>query len=149
MHSQDDQELDRKWPMVPPVAVQRKVTVKIPERPSSWLLKDGLKAHIYQHHQMRRRLNVQDYFLPGPAHPPKSDNVAKRPPTMLETDQDFPNIYRQPSEGGSKRPAATLYIMYIELFNGLKVEMAHSVASGLIVQWGHHVFHKVFMVYCN
>ena len=26
MHSQDDQELDRKWPMVPPAAVQRKVT---------------------------------------------------------------------------------------------------------------------------
>ena len=24
MHSQDDQERDRKWPMVPPVAVQRK-----------------------------------------------------------------------------------------------------------------------------
>ena len=32
--------------MVPPVAVQRKVTVKTPERPSSWLLKDGLRAHI-------------------------------------------------------------------------------------------------------
>ena len=26
MHSQDDQELDWKWPMVPPAAVQRKVT---------------------------------------------------------------------------------------------------------------------------
>ena len=42
-----------------------------PERPSSWLLKDGLKTHLHQHHLMRRRLNVQDYFLPGPAHPPK------------------------------------------------------------------------------
>ena len=91
MHSQDDQELDRKWPMVPPAAVQRKVTVKpTPERPSFWLLKDGLRAHIYQHHQMRRWLNVLDYFLPGPAHPLKNDNVAKRPPAMLETDQDFP-----------------------------------------------------------
>ena len=89
MHFQDDQELDRKWPMVPPAAVQRKVTVKTPERPSSWLLKDGLRAHIYQHHQMRRQLNVLDYFLPGPAHPPKSDNVAKHPPAMLETEQDF------------------------------------------------------------
>ena len=59
---------------------------------------------------------MQNYFLPGPAHPPKSDNVAKRSPVMLETDQDFPNIYRQPSEGGSKRPAAALYIMYIETF---------------------------------
>ena len=98
---------------------------------------------------MRRQLNVQDYFLPGPTHPPKSDNVAKRPPAMLETDQDFTNIYWQPSEGGFKRPAATLYIMYIENFNGLKVEMAHSVASGLIVQWGHCVFRKVFRVYCN
>ena len=78
------------WQMVPPAAVQTKVTVKTPERPSSWLLKDGLRAHIYQHHQMRRRLNVPDCFLPGPAHPPKSDNVAKRPPVMLETDQDFP-----------------------------------------------------------
>ena len=29
-------------------------------------------------------------FPPGPAHPPKNDNVAKRPPAMLETDQDFP-----------------------------------------------------------
>ena len=91
MHSQDEQELDRKWPMVPPAAVQRKVTVKTtPERPSSWPLKDALRAPIYQHHQMRRRLNMLDCFLPGPAHPPKSDNVAKRPPAMLETDQDFP-----------------------------------------------------------
>ena len=39
MHSQDDQELDQKWPMVPPAAVQRKVTVKTLERPSSWLFK--------------------------------------------------------------------------------------------------------------
>ena len=89
MHSQDEQELDWKWPMVPPAAVQRKVTVKTPERPSSWLLKDGSRAHIYQHHQMRRRLNVLDCFLLGPAHPPKSDNVAKCLPAMLETDQDF------------------------------------------------------------
>ena len=94
MHSQDDQELDRKWPMVPPAAVQRKVTVKTPERPSSWLLKDGLRAHIYQHHQMRRQLNMLDCFRPGPAHPPKSDNVAKCPPAMLETDQDFPNTIK-------------------------------------------------------
>ena len=64
-----------------------------------------------------------DYFLPGPAHPPKSDNVAKRPPVMLETDQDFTiTINRQPSEGGAKRPAAALYIMYIETFTGIKVE---------------------------
>ena len=76
MHSQDEQGLDQKWPMVPPAAVQRKVTVKTPERPSSWLLKDGLK--------------VLNYFLPGPAHPPKSDNVAKHPPAMFETDQDPP-----------------------------------------------------------
>ena len=90
MHSQDDQELDQKWLMVPPAAVQRKVTVKTPERPSSWLLKDGLKAHIYQHHQMRRQLNMLNYFLPGPVHPPKSDSVAKHAPVMFETDQDFP-----------------------------------------------------------
>ena len=76
--------------MVPPAAVQRKVTVKTPERPSSWLLKDSLRAHIHQHHQMRRWLNVLDCSLPGPTHPPKSDNVAKHPPAMLETDQDFP-----------------------------------------------------------
>ena len=87
MHSQDQQELDQRWPMVPPAAVQRIVTVKTPERPSSWLLKNGLKAHLHQHHLMRRQLNVQDYFLPGPAHPPKSDNVAKHPPMMLEADQ--------------------------------------------------------------
>ena len=76
---------------------------------------------------------MQDYFLPGPAHPFKSDNVAKRPPAMLETDQDFTNIYRQPSEGGSKRSAATLYIMYIETFNGLKVE-SNGTLHG---QWSH------------
>ena len=95
MYSQDEQELDRKWPMVPPAAVQKKVTANpTPERPSSWLLKDGSRAHIYQHPQMRKRLNVLDYFLTGPAHPPKSDNVAKHPPAMLETDQDFPNTIK-------------------------------------------------------
>ena len=87
MHSQDEQELHQRWPMVPPVAVQRKVTVKTPERPSSWLLKDGLKVH--QHHPMRRQLNMQE-FLPGSAHPPKSDNVVDRPPVMLEADQVLP-----------------------------------------------------------
>ena len=53
---------------------------------------------------MMRQLNVQNYFLPGPAHPPKSDNVAKSTPAMLETDQDVTNIYRQPSEGGDQQP---------------------------------------------
>ena len=46
MHSLDEQELDGKWPVVPPAAVQRKVIVKTPERPSSWLLKDALRAPI-------------------------------------------------------------------------------------------------------
>ena len=73
-----------------------------------------------------------DYFLPGPAHPPKSDNVAKCPPAMLETDQDFPLPSRQPSEGGAMRPAAALYIMYIELLPGLRLnQMAHRS------QWSH------------
>ena len=136
--------------MVPPAAVQRIVTMKTPERPSSWLSKDGLKAHLHQHHPMRRQLNVQDYFLLGPAHPPKSDNVAKCPPVMLEADQVPP----KPSKGNPlmvdrQRPAATLYIMYIVTFNGLKVEMAHFCG-----QWSHStvrlpcVFRKLFMVYC-
>ena len=73
-----------------------------------------------------------DYFLPGPAHPPKSDNVAKRPPAMLETDQDFPITIKATSEGGRKRPAAALYIMYIELLPGLRLnQMAHRS------QWSH------------
>ena len=63
------------------------VTVKTPE--SFWLLKDSLKVHL-QHHPMRRQLNVLNYFLPGPAHPPKSDNVAKHPPVMFKTGQDPP-----------------------------------------------------------
>ena len=37
-----------------------------------------------------RWLNMQNYFLPGPAHPLKSDNVAKHPPVMLGADQDPP-----------------------------------------------------------
>ena len=32
-----------------------------------------------------------NYFLPGPGHPPKSDNLAKCPPVMFKTDQDPPN----------------------------------------------------------
>ena len=38
---------------------------------------------------------MQDYFLPGPAHPPQSDNVAKHPPVMLKADQVPP----KPSKG--------------------------------------------------
>ena len=61
-----------------------------PKKAKFLALKRRFESTHLQHHPMRRRLNVLNYFLPGPAHPPKSDNVAKRPPAIIETDQDPP-----------------------------------------------------------
>ena len=93
-----------------------------PRKAKFLALKNGLRAHIYQHHQMRRQLNVLDCFLPGPAHPPKSDNVAKRPPAMLETDQDFPITIKATLWRWSKETSSRIVYNVHRTFTGIKVE---------------------------
>ena len=88
----DEQELDRKWPMVPPAAVQRKVTMRATiERPSFWLSKDTLKD---QHHLMRRQW--KDPRLPSRTNTTSQKwHVADCPPAWLQAYQDVP----KPSNG--------------------------------------------------
>ena len=63
-----------------------------------------------------------DYFLPGPAHPPKSDNVAKHPPAMLETDQDFPHYHQGNPLKVERRDSSRIVYNVHRTFTGIKVE---------------------------
>ena len=87
MHSLDEQEPDRKWPMTP-AAVLRKVTVtvKTPGRQDSLLSKEGSS------HQAIQTMMDQSMLIhiTGPAHPPKSDLLLKRPPAALRLPGTLP-----------------------------------------------------------
>ena len=74
--------------MAPPVAVLRKVTVtvRIQRRQDSLLLKEG-SSHQFQ---TVRDPSMLVFNITGPAHPPKSDFVAKRPPAASRLSGSLP-----------------------------------------------------------